>query len=181
MALRVETLRKRLNDKMTFLKDRLPQDLPPVKVAKYIVEGAIVGFDTNETTKGVGARFLGIGGDKKYRHDVVTIALRLVDVRNGDVVSSASSTKHVYSLLLHGGVYQYVAVDKILEIEAGVSRNEPATLAVRHAVEHALYSIIVEGVGLGIWSFADDSAGAAYIEQWRRRNNPKVASAVRTE
>ncbi|MEZ5855294.1 MAG: CsgG/HfaB family protein [Hyphomicrobiaceae bacterium] len=174
---RIESLRRRITDQLNYLKERKPHDLPPMKVAKYVIEGAVVGYDTNETTKGIGARFLGIGGDKKYRHDIVTVALRLVDVRNGEVLASASSTKHIYAVLIQGGVYQYVAVDKILEVEGGLSRNEPTTLAVRHAVEHALHEIIPEGVERGVWNFADAAAGADYVAKWRAKTERPLLTA----
>ncbi len=178
IKLKIDSIRRRVSDQLAYLKERKPDDLPPMKVAKYVIEGAVVGYDTNEMTKGLGARFLGIGADKKYRHDIVTVALRLVDVRNGEVLASASSTKHIYSILLQGGVYQYVAADKILEVEGGISRNEPTTLAVRHAVEHALHAIILEGVERGVWAFADAAAGVDYIAKWKAKTEAQLVTAT---
>ena len=56
-----------------------------------IIKGAITGYDSNETTGGLGARLLAIGGDAQYRRDIVTVSLRAVDVRNGEVKASVRS------------------------------------------------------------------------------------------
>lgn len=48
-----------------------PSVLPPLLHASIIVEGGIIGYDTNIVTGGAGANFLGIGGDAKYIQDVV--------------------------------------------------------------------------------------------------------------
>src|SRR3954471_19535393 len=39
--------------------------LPPLAYAGIILDGGIIGYDTNTLTGGFGARFLGIGGDTK--------------------------------------------------------------------------------------------------------------------
>jgi curli production assembly/transport component CsgG len=49
-------------------------------------------------------------------------------------------------------------LDKILEAEAGITKNEPDQLAVQQAIEKAVYTIIVEGAEQGIWSFSDKAA-----------------------
>jgi len=58
--------------------------LPPIRFAGLIVEGGILAYDANTITGGVGARYLGIGGDVKYRRDVVTVGMRIVSVQTGD-------------------------------------------------------------------------------------------------
>jgi UDP-N-acetylmuramoyl-L-alanyl-D-glutamate--2,6-diaminopimelate ligase len=39
------------------------QSLPPLRFAGVLLEGGIVGYDTNETTGGIGANYLGLGGN----------------------------------------------------------------------------------------------------------------------
>jgi curli biogenesis system outer membrane secretion channel CsgG len=129
----------------------------PLGSANLILTGSIAGYDSNETTGGVGARFLGIGADKQYRRDLVTVALRLVDVRTGEVLISVASVKTIYSVALRAGLYRFVDVDKIFEAEGGVSRNEPPSIAVRHGIESAVLSLIVEGAKRGLWHFGDDA------------------------
>ena len=41
-----------------------------------IIEGGVIGYDTNIKTGGRGARYLGIGYTKQYRQDVVTVSMR---------------------------------------------------------------------------------------------------------
>ncbi len=138
----------------------------PVIPARYTIAGAIVGYDSNEKTGGLGARFLGIGGDTKYRRDVVTINLRLIDPLSSEVLLSVTSTKTIYAIALQGGAYRFVSANKILELEGGVTRNELSSLAVRHAMELGVFSLIAKGVQEGIWRFRDKEVGAAVLEHY---------------
>ncbi|SMC93307.1 curli production assembly/transport component CsgG [Fulvimarina manganoxydans] len=149
-------------------EDRLDANvLPPLKHAGFIIEGAIIGYDTNVVTGGVGARFLAIGGDTKYLQDVVTVTLRVVSTKTGEVLTSVTSRKMVSSYALQGGAFRYLKLDELLEAETGVTYNEPKQLAVEAAVEKAVYSLVIEGAELGIWNFADREAGADLIAAYR--------------
>ena len=53
-----------------------PQGIQPLLFAGMIIEGGIIGFDTNIKTGGSGARTLGIGYARQYRQDVVTISMK---------------------------------------------------------------------------------------------------------
>ena len=128
-------------------------------------------YDSNETTGGVGARYLGIGGDKKYRSDVVTVNLRLVNSITSEVLLSTTTTKTIYAYLLQGGTYKFIAFDKLLEIEAGVSKNELGSLAVRHAIELGVFSLIVEGAREGIWRFRDRVEGKKVVRDYDEAYN----------
>lgn len=143
-----------------------PPTLPPLRFAGVILEGGITDYDTNETTGGVGARFLGVGGDTKYRRDMVTVSLRLVSVTSGEVLASTATTKTVYSMGVQGQHFRFVAVDEIFEFEAGITRNEPTSLAVRQAIELAVYSLIMEGIRKGVWNFADHVRGTELLAQF---------------
>jgi curli production assembly/transport component CsgG len=135
--------------------------------AGIIVEGGIIGYDTNIATGGVGARFLGIGGDAKYIHDVVTVTLRAVSTKTGEVLTSVTTRKAVASYALQGGAFRYVKLDELFEAEAGVTYNEPKQIAVQSAIERAVLGLIVEGAELGVWRFADPAAGLSYIKSYR--------------
>ena len=149
-------------------EERLDADvLPPLKHAGFIIEGAIIGYDTNVVTGGVGARFLAIGGDTKYLQDVVTVTLRVVSTKTGEVLTSVTTRKMVSSYALQGGAFRYLKLDELLEAEAGVTYNEPKQLAVEAAVEKAVYSLVIEGAELGVWQFADRKAGADLIAAYR--------------
>ena len=154
--------------------------LPPLKHAGFIIEGAIIGYDTNVVTGGVGARFLAIGGDTKYLQDVVTVTLRAVSTKTGEVLTSVTTRKMVSSYALQGGAFRYLKLDELLEAEAGVTYNEPKQLAVEAAVEKAVYSLVVEGAELGVWHFADRKAGSDLIAAYRgaKYDNHLTAEAL---
>ena len=67
--------------------------LPPLLFAGVLLEGGIIGYDTNTRTGGAGARFLGIGAKADYREDKVTVYLRAVSVKNGEVITSVVASK----------------------------------------------------------------------------------------
>jgi curli production assembly/transport component CsgG len=146
--------------RMTYLGEQQisPQALPPLLFAAIIFEGGIIGFDSNTQTGGIGAGLLGISGDIKYRLDTITVYLRAVSTKTGQVLASVTTHKTIASVAVQGGAFKYIAIDKILEAEAGITKNEPDQLAVQQAIEKAVHTIIVEGAGKGIWSFADEVA-----------------------
>lgn len=140
--------------------------LGPLLNAGVIFEGGIVGYDTNVLTGGVGANFLGIGGDTQYRKDSVAVYLRAVSVLTGQILVSIDTTKTIYSVALNGGVNRYVGFNKLLQLEAGVTTNEPVELAVRQAIEKAVYAVTLAGAQRGYWEFADPKAAAPLIRQY---------------
>ena len=144
-----------------------PNALPPLLFAGVLLEGGIVGFDSNTLTGGVGARFMGIGGDVQYRQSTVTVNLRAVSVRTGEILANVSTSKTIASVGGRGGAFRFVDFDELLEIEAGITNNEPDTMAVRRAIEKAVYSLILEGSETGLWRFRDQNAAASIIAAHR--------------
>ncbi len=165
--------------RMIYLKEKSinPQALPPLLFAAIIFEGGIIGYDSNIQTGGVGARLLGIGGDIKYRLDTITIYLRAVSTKTGQVLASVTTHKTIASIGLQGGIFKFIAIDKILEAEAGFTKNEPDQLAVQQAIEKAVYSMIIEGAANNIWSFSDRKAQEKLIDSFREGNGPVLAQA----
>lgn len=141
--------------------------LPPIRFVGLLIEGGILAFDANTTTGGIGANFLGIGGDTQYREDVVTVGMRVVSVQSGEILTSVTTTKTVYSVALRGNVYKYIATDKLLQAEAGVTHNEPTQLAVIQAIDLAIYATIMEGVEKGLWHFADRAEEAKLVDEYQ--------------
>src|SRR3546814_19893036 len=88
-------------------------------------------------TGGVGARFLGIGGSTKYREDTVTVYLRAVSVKTGEVLLTVSVRKSIASIGLSADAFRYVAFKELLEVEAGIATNEPDALALQQAFDAA--------------------------------------------
>ena len=143
--------------RMRYLNEKTvnAQALPPLLFAGILLEGGIIGFDSNTRTGGIGARYLGIGGDIKYKEDTVTIYLRAISTKTGEVLVSTVSHKTVCSYGIQGGAFKFVSIDEILEAEAGITRNEPEQLAVQQAIEKAVHAMIVEGSARGLWAFAN--------------------------
>jgi curli production assembly/transport component CsgG len=152
------------NTRTALMGNRAPS-LPPLRFAGVLLDGGVIGYDTNETTGGMGANYLGIGGNVTYRQDIVTVALRAVSVQTGRVLASVTTTKIIYSVNVGGNAFQFVSVDKILQADAGVTKNSPATLAVREGIQLAVYSLIFEGVKNNLWDFQDSRAGAAFMRE----------------
>ncbi|GEL41775.1 curli production assembly protein CsgG [Methylorubrum extorquens] len=144
--------------------------LPPIRFAGLLVEGGILAYDTNFVTGGIGARYLGIGGDIKYRRDVVTVGMRIVSVQSGEVLSSVTTTKTIYSIGLTTSTFRYVAVNKLFALDAGVTRNEPTQFAVRESIELAVYAIVMEGAKKGLWKFRDPVIGQRLVQDYVERD-----------
>jgi curli production assembly/transport component CsgG len=123
-----------------------------LKFADYIVTGGIVSYDAGITAGGLGASYLGLGGTVNYRRDLVSINLRLVSVTDGSVVRSITSSRVVYSVTPALNVTRYVSFGNLLSIQAGVTSSEATQVAVREAIEAAVYELIREGEASGLWS-----------------------------
>ena len=133
-------------------KDAKP--LKPMTVAGVMIEGGIIGFDSNIRSGGSGARFLGIGGSQQYRVDEIVVSMRLVSVSSGEVILSNSVSKTIYSTQHNIGVLRFVdAGTKAVELENGAALNEPTTYAVRVAIEQAVFDMIMDGERKGLWRF----------------------------
>ena len=131
--------------------------LPPLLYAGVLLEGGIIGYDSNVITGGAGVRLLGAGGNGQFRQDQVTVYLRAVSVQNGRVLKTVHTTKTLVSQRLDGGVFRFVDTSALLETEAGYSTNEPPVLAVTAAIEEAVVALVVEGAREDLWSFAGPS------------------------
>jgi curli production assembly/transport component CsgG len=140
--------------------------LPPLLFAGIILEGGIIGYDTNTLTGGVGARFLGIGGKTNYREDKVTVYLRAVSVKSGEVITSVVASKKIASIGVAADAFRYVSYKELLEVDTGITTNEPDLLALRQATEKAVELLIMEGAALGVWEFQDQVAGAELLEKY---------------
>ncbi len=157
--------RQIIQNTRTALEGKNAPSLPPLRFAGVILDGGVIGYDTNETTGGVGASYLGVGPNVQYRQDIVTVALRAVSVQTGRVLASVTTTKIIYSVNLGVTGFLFAAVDEILQADIGVSKNSPPTLAVREAIQLAVYSLIFEGVKDGLWEFKDPAAGRAFMRE----------------
>jgi curli production assembly/transport component CsgG len=127
--------------------------LAPMMFAGLIVEGAIVGYDSNTLTGGAGARYLGIGPSTQYTEDVITVTMRCVSVQTGEILTSTAVTKTVVSTSTDMGVFKFIELGtQAVELEVGNSQNESVNHAVRLAIQAAIVEMIKEGSDNGIWT-----------------------------
>jgi len=132
------------------------EDLSALLFAGVIVEGGIVGYDTNTKTGGIGARLLGIGVQDEFREDRISVGIRLVSVSSGEVLLAISSEKTILSSRMSATVFRFLDVGtKLLEIEAGYTENESVSYAVRKAIDKAVYDMIGMGIKQGLWKFKE--------------------------
>lgn len=144
-----------------------PNALPALLFAGVLLEGGIVGYDTNTVTGGAGAAFLGIGARTEYRQDTVTVYLRAVSVRTGEVLANVTASKTIASQALGASAFKFVAFRELLEAEAGITSNEPDQVALQQAIEKAVYGLVLEGVELDLWRFDDMAAAQPLIAAYR--------------
>ena len=131
--------------------------IKPLLFAGVLVEGGIVGYDTNIQTGGSGARYLGIGINDEYRRDVVSVGLRLVSVQTGEVLLAVSAEKTILSYRLSGSLFKFLDVGtKLLETEVGFTENESVSYAVIKAIEQTICELIDEGAKKGLWKFKEE-------------------------
>ena len=137
----------------TYEGDKAP-NLKPMLFAGLVLEGGVVGYDSNTTSGGTGARYFGIGANTKYRTDQVTVAMRLVSVQTGEVLLTVATEKTIASHASGADVFRFLDLGtKALEIETGSAINEPTNYAVRAAIEAAVVELVGERERLGLWKF----------------------------
>ena len=125
--------------------------LPGLLYAGVLLEGGIISYDTNLLTGGFGVKYFGVGGSGDVRSDRITIYLRLVSTKSGQVLKTVSTSKAVLSRQVNFGIYRFVSVKRLLEVETGLSTNEPPSMCVLEAIEKAVSDLIIEGIQDGLW------------------------------
>ncbi len=128
------------------------QKVKPLMFAGLLMEGGVVGYETNIRSGGAGARYLGIGGSKQYRQDSVTISLRTVSVSTGKILLEVLVTKTILSASVSSDVFRFYANNtELVEIESGIVENESINIALQMAIETAVLQTIEEGYENGYW------------------------------
>ena len=125
--------------------------LPPLMYAAIMLEGGIISYDTNLVTGGGGLKYFGSGGSGQWRSDMLSIYLRAVSIRNGQVLKTVATTKTILSREVDFGIFTFVRYKELLETEIGMSTNEPAQMCVLEATEKAVHDLIIEGILSGVW------------------------------
>lgn len=148
--------------------------LPPLLYAGIIFEGGIIGYDTNITSGGLGAKYFGLGGSAQYRVDRVTVYLRAVSVKTGAILKTVKTTKIILSQEISAGIFRYVRLNRLLESETGIALNEPVEMAVQEAIEKAVYDMIIEGVKIGLWEPKDPENFKKILKKYETEKNKKL-------
>jgi curli production assembly/transport component CsgG len=128
--------------------------LPPLTTAKIILEGGIISYDSNIKTGGFGAEYFGISASELYREDLISIYMRAIDVRTGQVLISVSTSKKILSKEVRAGFFRYISFKKLAEAEAGYTTNEPMHICVKQTIEKAITELVQKGRKKGVWKAA---------------------------
>ena len=132
------------------------EGIQPLLFAGIIIEGGIVGYDSNLMTGGRGARTLGIGFSKQYRQDAVTVSMRAVSVLTGEVLLNVQTRKTILSYGSGGDIFRFIEEGtQLVEFEDGVGNNESVTYAVRTAIEAAVLELVYQGHDRGFWTIEE--------------------------
>ena len=128
--------------------------LKPLLYAGLIIEGGIIGYDTNLRTGGAGARTLGIGMKHAYREDKVSVVLRAILVQTGEVLLNVTATKTILSTGGGADLFRFYELGtQLVEVESGSTENEAVNHAVRAAIEAAVYGLVIQGLKRQVWDF----------------------------
>jgi hypothetical protein len=122
------------------------------------MEGGVIAYESNVRTGGKGANYLAIGANSSYRVDQVTVSLRLVDVRTGQILSVVTITKTIYSYQVSSSVYAFTSYQHLFQAETGFTTNEPIQLGVRQALEAAVIQLTLQGVRDRVLELKDEQA-----------------------
>ena len=185
LPLERENLQNLLTERKIVRALETPQDrsaagamLPQLLPASVMIEGGVIAYESNVRTGGAGARYLGVGLSSQYRVDQVTVNLRSVDIRNGQILNSVSTTKTIFSYEIHPSVFKFVAFKDLLELEGGMTRNEPAQLCVKEAIEAAVVHLVVQGAQDQVWAFRDEKDWTAPVVQSYLKQSADHASQL---
>ena len=130
--------------------------IQPLLFAGIILEGGIIGYDTNMESGGRGGRYLGVGRKTMYRRDVVTVSLRGISTLTGEVLLNVQTRKTILSYGEGMDVFRFIDMDtELIEFEDGVAKNESVTVATRAAIEAAVVALIKQGDTRGYWKVAE--------------------------
>ena len=72
--------------------NRMP--LQSLAAANVMIEGSIIGYESNVKSGGAGARYFGIGADTQYQLDQIAVNLRVVNVSTGEVLFGNHQQNH---------------------------------------------------------------------------------------
>ncbi len=134
--------------------------LRPLLFAGILIEGAVISYEANLESGGIGARYLGIGNSIQYREDNITVSLRMVSVATGEVLLEVLSQKTIFSYGKSEDVFRFIEANtELVEVELGNARNESSTIALMKAIEGGVLEIVETGYEKGFWVLQNKNEG----------------------
>lgn len=144
------------------------RQLSSLVAANVLIEGSIIGYESNVKSGGAGARFFGIGASTQYQLDQIAVNLRVVDVNTGQVLSSVNTSKTILSYEVQAGVFRYIDYQRLLEGEIGYTTNEPVMLCVMSAIETGVIYLVNDGITRNLWSLKNPKdASSPILERYK--------------
>lgn len=149
--------RQMIRQTRELFEGREAKPLPPMLFAGLLIEGGIIGYDSNTQTGGTGMRVFGIGAQTQYQVDTVTVNIRTVSVSTGQVLTNVTVSKTVLSYVDKNGILRFFNGGTYsVEAEIGTAVNESINQAISLAVQSAVVETIREGARRGHWNFKDE-------------------------
>ena len=127
-------------------------ELPALLFAGVILEGAVIAYESNLRSGGAGARHLGLGASTQYRSDRVSVALRLISTKTGEVLLTTETGATVFSYQVSSDFFRFFDLNtELVEVEVGIAVNDSPNIAVRRAIELAVVDLVEAGFDLALW------------------------------
>ena len=133
------------------IRSKSAAEIPALASAGIVIDGSIIAYDSNILTGGAGAKYFGAGASTTFRKDQLTINIKAIDVYSGQIINSVTVTKSILSKEISSGIFRFVKFKRLLEMEAGYSRNDPIQMVLRDAIEIAVIRLIATGVSKKNW------------------------------
>ena len=144
----------------TATEEEKKKALRPLLFAGILIEGAVISYEANLESGGLGARYLGISNSVQYREDNITVSLRMVSVATGEVLLEVLSQKTIFSYGKSEDVFRFIEANtELVEIELGNARNESSTIALMKAIEGGVLEIINIGYDKKYWILQNKQKG----------------------
>ncbi|EKY3192939.1 curli production assembly/transport protein CsgG [Cronobacter turicensis] len=153
--------------------NRMP--LQSLMSANVMIEGSIIGYESNVKSGGAGAKYFGIGADTQYQLDQVAVNLRVVNVSTGEILSSVNTSKTILSYEVQAGIFRFIEYQRLLEGEVGYTANEPVMQCLMSAIETGVIYLINDGITRGLWELNDPGAvNNPVLKKYRGLSAPAV-------
>lgn len=151
------------------------QPLSSLMAANVLIEGSIIGYESNVKSGGIGARYFGIGGSTQYQLDQIAINLRVINVSTGEILSSVNTSKTILSYEVQAGVFRFIDYQRLLEGEVGYTSNEPVMMCLMSAIETGVIYLVNDGIERNLWQLQNSSdMNQSVLENYK---NIKVPTA----